>query len=169
MFFRYISQYQTVKSQHSNWTQLPSVGPPDNPLPFTYFLQSWKHYFSIWLERTTRGQVLENFRTAFPLSTNVRVINATFLNIKLSSLFGLQQSLFFKFQKNYYNPGLQVIVFWCDSRSAARGTFRPFMYPDYFVTITAFQYLQSWATWYLCTGSAKKMCTHFNERKLYVV
>jgi len=124
MSIKYISQCQTVKSQHSNWTQLSSVGPLDNPLPFTYFLQSWKHYFSIWLKRTTRGHVLKNFRTAFSLSTSVHVINAAFLNITLLSLIVLHQSLFFKIQKNYYNPGQQGIMFGSDSRSAVQGTFR---------------------------------------------
>jgi hypothetical protein len=120
MFFKYVSQCQTLKSQHSNWTQLPSVGPPDSPLPFTYFLQSWKHYFSIWLKRTTSGHVLENFRTAFSLSTSVRVVNATFLNITLSILFVLHQSLFFNLHNNYYDPRQQGIVFGYDSRSAVK-------------------------------------------------
>ena len=90
------------------------MGPPDSPLTFTHFLQSWKHYFSIWLKRTTSGHVLENFRSAFSHSTNVRVLNAVFLNIKLSSLFVLHQSLFFNLHNNYFNP----------SRSAVQGAFR---------------------------------------------
>jgi hypothetical protein len=76
------------------------VGPQGKPPPFTYFLKSWKHYFSIWLKRTTSGHVLENFGTAFSLSISVRAVNAASLNIPLSSLFVLHKSLFFKPQKD---------------------------------------------------------------------